>query len=114
MTVEIYKSKSLRYTQARCHERLPTDFPVHVRTEELRVNDRATDLSEAGMKVHTARPLTPMTLVSLRLELPHDEPVDVLGRVMWSGQHMMGIRFERTDPRVSDAVARLRTSYERI
>ena len=75
---------------------------------------RATDLSEAGMKVHTARPLTPMTLVSLRLELPHDEPIDVLGRVMWSGQHMMGIRFERTDPRVSDAVARLRMSFERI
>jgi hypothetical protein len=115
MTIEFYVSKSLRYTQARRFARLPADFAVHLRTDELRVNDRVTDISEAGMKVHTTKPLTPMSLVSMRLDLPHaTEPVDVLGRVMWSSRQMMGIRFEKTDARVTDVVERLRQAYDRI
>lgn len=115
MTVEFYVSKSLRYSQARRFTRLPADFAVHVRSDELRVNDRANDLSEAGIGVVTARPLSPMTLISLRLELPHmPEPVDVLGRVMWATPHKMGIRFEKPDPRVTEVVERLRQTYDRI
>lgn len=115
MTIEFYVSKSHHYSQARRFTRLPADFPVHVRTSDLRVNDRAADLSEAGIGVMTPRPLSPMTLVSLRLELPHhSEPVDVLGRVMWCSEHMMGIRFEKSDSRVSEVVERLRQSYDRI
>ena len=115
MTIEFYTSKSLRYTQARRFARLATDFPVHVRSDDLRVNDRASDISEAGLRVHTTRPLTPMTLVSMRLEVPHlVEPVEMLGRVMWSSKQTMGIRFEQTDSRLSDVVEKLRQSYERI
>ena len=55
-----------------------------------------------------------MSLVSMRLELPHGEEVEMLGRVMWASQHMMGIRFEQTDPRVSDVVNRIRQGFERI
>ena len=108
-------SKSHRYSQARRFTRLPTDFVVHVRSDELRVNDRANDISEAGIGVLTPRPLAPMTLVSMRLELPHCvEAVEMLGRVMWATDHMMGIRFEQTDPRVSDLVYRIRQEFERI
>lgn len=114
MTVEFYVSKSLRYTQARSFTRLPADFPVHLRTSELRVNDRANDLSEAGIGILTPRPLAPMTLVSVRLEVPHLEPVDVLGRVMWANEHKMGLRFEKPDSRVTELVERLRQAYDRI
>jgi hypothetical protein len=115
MDIEFFVSKPLRYSQARRFSRLPTDFVVHVRSDELRVNDRANDISEAGIGVLTPRPLAPMSLVSMRLELPHGaEAVEMLGRVMWASEHMMGIRFEQTDPRVSDVVDRLRQDFERI
>ncbi len=115
MQTEFFVSKTHRYTQARCFSRLPTDFVVHVRSDELRVNDRVNDISEAGIGVITPRPLPPMSLVSMRLELPHGaEAVEMLGRVMWATDHMMGIRFEQTDPRVSDVVYRIRQDFERI
>jgi len=115
MNTEIFAMKSHRSTQARRFSRLPTDFVVHVRSEELRVNDRANDISEAGIGVITPRPLPPMSLVSMRLELPHGaEAVEMLGRVMWATDHMMGIRFEQSDPRVSDVVYRIRQDFERI
>ena len=116
MNTEFYTaSKSLRYSQARRFSRLPTDFVVHVRSDELRVNDRANDISEAGIGVLTPRPLAPMSLVSMRLELPHGaEAVEMLGRVMWATDHMMGIRFEQTDARVTDIVYKIRQDFERI
>lgn len=115
MDIEFFVSKAHRYSQARCFSRLPTDFVVHVRSDELRVNDRANDISEAGIGVITPRPLAPMSLVSMRLELPHGgEAIEMLGRVMWASDHMMGIRFEQTDPRVSDVVDRIRQDFERI
>jgi hypothetical protein len=115
MHTEYFTSKRQSYSQARRHPRLPADFPVLVRSSELRVDDRVTDLSEAGIGVATHRPLSPMQLVSMRLQLPQDgEAVEVLGRVMWATGHRMGIRFEQADARVTDAVARLRQSYERF
>lgn len=107
--------KAHHYSQARRFTRVPTHFVVHVRSDELRVNDRVNDISEAGIGVITPRPLAPMSLVSLRLDLPHGaEAVEMLGRVMWATDHMMGIRFEHTDPRVTDLVNRIRRDFERI
>lgn len=115
MDTEFFVSKSHQYSQARRFSRLPADFVVHLHSDELRVNDRANDISEAGIGVVTPRPLAPMSLVSMRLELPHGvEPVEMLGRVMWATEHKMGIRFEQTDPRLTDVVDRLRHDFERI
>ncbi|MGV3619793.1 MAG: PilZ domain-containing protein [Archangium sp.] len=115
MTVEFFVAKAHRYTQARRFLRLPADLPVQVMAEELRVNDRVLDISEAGIGVRTDRPLAPMALVSLRLELPHDsQPIDLLGRVMWRSRDHMGIRFEQKDPRLGDLLFRLRQNYARI
>jgi PilZ domain len=102
------------YTQARRHERVPVDFTVTLRWPGLRMADRARDLSEGGLAVETRDPLEPMTLVSMRLELPHAVPVDLLGRVMWSRGATMGIRFESTDTRLFDSLHRLRTDFDRI
>jgi hypothetical protein len=115
MTVEIFvesKSRQYTYTQARRHERLPANFLVQVRDETLRLSDRAHDISEAGIGLDTPRPLLPMTLVSLRIET--EEPIDVLGRVMWANGRKMGIRFEQADPRVTSLVSKLRANYQRI
>lgn len=115
MTVETFvvpKSQQYSYTQARRHERLPADLLVHVRDESLRLSDRVHDISEAGIGVDTPRPLAPMTLVSLRIET--EEPIDVLGRVMWAHDKKMGIRFEQMDPRVTELVSKLRANYQRI
>ncbi len=115
MTVEFFVAKPHRYTQARRYTRLPADFPVHVLADELRVNDRALDISEAGIGVRTDRPLAPMALVSLRLEVPTEpQPIDLLGRVMWATPRHMGIRFEQTDPRLGDVLFKLRQTYARI
>jgi hypothetical protein len=115
MEIEFFAKTDHRYTQARRYSRLPTDFVVHVRSDELRLSDRANDISEAGIGVITPRPLAPMSLVSMRLELPHEpEAVEMLGRVMWATDHMMGIRFEQTDPRVTNLVYRIRQDFERI
>jgi hypothetical protein len=115
MTVETFvvpQSRQYSYSQARRHERLPADFAVHVRDETLRVSDRIHDISEAGVGIDTVRPLAPMTLVSLRIET--DEPIDVLGRVMWAHDKKMGIRFEQADARVTTLVSKLRQNYQRI
>lgn len=115
MDIEFFVSKSHRYSQARRFSRIPADFPVHLASAELRVNDRVNDISEAGIGVLTARPLPAMTLITMRLDLPHGaEPVEITGRVMWAGEHKMGIRFEHPDPRVTDVVVKIRQDYERI
>jgi hypothetical protein len=90
------------------------DFSVTLRWPGLRLADRAQDLSEGGLAVTTHDPLEPMTLVSMRLDLPHTVPVDVLGRVMWTRGDTMGIRFESSDDRVHDSLHRLRTDFDRI
>lgn len=103
------------YSQARRHPRVPTAFPVFVRDDAFRLSDQARDLSEVGIGVETDRPLPPMTLVTLHLEVPHaPEPVDVLGRVMWSNRRAMGIRFEHTSAALVDAVDRLRREFQAI
>lgn len=115
MTVEFYLARDRSYSQARRHERVPADFLVQIRGAEGRIADHAKDFSEGGVGVNTSNPLPAMTLVSLRLELPHHTlPVDVLGRVMWSGPKGMGIRFEQSEPRIHDSLDRLRRDLERI
>jgi Tfp pilus assembly protein PilZ len=94
---------------------MPVDFAVTLRWPGLRMADRAVDLSEGGLAVETSEPLDAMTLVSLRLELPYlQQPVDVLGRVVWTGPSLMGIRFESSDSRVFDSLHRLRQDIARI
>ncbi len=115
MVTEFYVSRARHYSQARGFQRVPADFPVQVLTEELRVHDRAADLSESGIGVRTTRPLAPMSLVSLRMEPPYvDAPIEVLGRVMWAGERQMGIRFEQTEPRLMHVLTRLRQDMARI
>jgi len=115
MTVEFYLATERSYSQARRHERVPADFLVQIRGDEGRIADHAKDFSEGGVGVATTNPLPAMTLVSMRLELPHHQlPVDVLGRVMWSGPASMGIRFEQSEPRIHDTLDRLRRDLERI
>ena len=113
--VEYHVATQHSYTQARRHDRVPVDFSVTLRWPGLRLTDRAKDLSEGGLCVNTTDPLQPMTLVSLRLELPHSAvPIDMLGRVMWARNDMMGIRFESSDRRIFDSIDRLRQDFERI
>lgn len=112
--VEPSSSRSYASSQARRHDRVPVDFSVTLRWSGLRLADRARDLSEGGLRVETIAPLDPMTLVSMRLELPHGEPIDVLARVMWSRGDSMGLRFESRDPRLLDSVNRLRTDFDRL
>jgi hypothetical protein len=115
--VEVFTSSAAthRYSQERRHPRVPVDFLVSLRWPGMRLADRAVDLSEGGVQVQTVAPLHPMTLISMRLELPHtDSPIDLLGRVMWTDGKAMGIRFESTDPRLYDTVTRLRAGLERV
>lgn len=112
--VEFFVVKGARYSQERRHPRVPVDFPVQLKTEAFRVSDRARDVSECGVGLSTTQPLPVMSLVGLRLELPHGGPVDVLGRVMWATRDAMGLRFEQLDARLSDSVEKLRGEYARI
>ncbi len=115
MSIHFELSTSHQYSQARRFNRLPADFSVMVRTGKLRLADRACDLSEGGLGLETDEPLSPMELVSLRLECPHmPEPIDVLGRVMWTTPRRMGLRFEQIDQRLHDALQRIRQDFERI
>jgi hypothetical protein len=115
-SVEFFVNRRPGYTQARSHTRVPATFPVRiVNTSSLRLADEARDVSEAGVGVVTHSPLAPMTLVPLRLELPTaSEPIEVLGRVMWSTPSAMGLRFEQPDERLQAGVARLRADLERL
>lgn len=113
--IEFLVGKKHPATHARRHDRMPVDFAVTLRWPGLRMADRAVDLSEGGLAVETSEPLDAMTLVSLRLELPYlQQPVDVLGRVVWTGPSLMGIRFESSDSRVFDSLHRLRQDIARI
>jgi hypothetical protein len=116
MSVEIYVSKRPGYTQARRHNRVPAAFPVRVvATSSLRLADEARDVSEGGVGVATTSPLTPMTLVPVRLDLPSSaEPIELLGRVMWATETAMGLRFEQPDVRLNDSVQRLRAAMARL
>lgn len=116
MSVEIYVSRRPGYTQARRHNRVLASFPVRVvSNSSLRLADEARDVSEGGIGVATSCPLTPMSLVPVRLELPTaKEPIEVLGRVMWATDTAMGLRFEQPDVRLTDSIERLRAAMDRI
>lgn len=115
MNVEIYVSKREGYTQARRYERVPASFPVQVLGGSLRLTDEVRDVSEGGIGVATPTPLAPMSLVPVRLEFPTErEPIEVLGRVMWSRDGAMGLRFEQPDERLTQSVERLRGAMHRI
>lgn len=102
------------FSEARRHDRMPVDFSVNLRWPGLRLPDRARDLCEGGVGVVTSEPLEPMTLVSMRLDLPHTMPVDFLGRVVWARDGAMGLRFESSDPRLHDALKGIRADFERL
>lgn len=115
MTIETFVSKVRgSYSQARRFSRVPTTFPVFIRSDELRMADLAIDLSEGGMRIETGAPLPSMSLVAMRLELPRGESIDVIGRVMWAGQNAMGVRFEQRDPLLTETVDRLRRELDSI
>lgn len=115
MTIETFVSKvRSSYSQARRFNRVPTTFPVFIRSDELRLADQAVDLSEGGVRIETDTPLPNMSLVAMRLELPRGESVDVIGRVMWVGQSAMGVRFEQRDPVLIETVDRLRRELDTI
>ena len=114
--VEIFKEDRMyKYSQARCHERYPAQFPVLVKSTEYRLYDEVRDVSEGGIGVATLHPMPPMTLVKVVLEAPHErDPIEVLGRVMWSRPGAMGIRFEQSDSRVFSAVDRIAKDLQRL
>jgi uncharacterized protein (TIGR02266 family) len=103
------------YSQARKHPRFAADFLVKVRTTDQRLSDRVRNLSEGGIAIETRSPLSPMTLVSLSLDLPTEpKPIDLVGRVMWATDSAMGVRFEQSDARVIDCVDHLAKECERL
>lgn len=115
MTVEFFVSRTRSYTQCRQHERVTADLPVRLDADAARPGDRVIDLSETGARVKTSYPLTPMSLISMHLELPTiDESVAIVGRVMWATGRLMGVRFERMDERITRWVQRSRRSALRF
>ena len=114
--IETFKERRMySYSQARCHERFPAQFPVLVKCAEYRLYDEVRDVSEGGIGVATAHPMAPMTLVKIVLEAPHErDPIEVMGRVMWSRPGAMGIRFEQSDTRLFGAVDRIAKDLQRI
>ncbi len=98
----------------RRHSRIPVSLEVQVRATYRRETDQVRDISEGGIGVDTVSPLEQDLLVSLRLDLPtHLKPLDVLGRVVWTDDGSMGIRFVDPDPELYRALARLRREVER-
>jgi hypothetical protein len=114
--IESFKEdRKFTYTQARCFNRYPAQFPVLVKSTEYRLYDEVRDVSEGGVGVATTQPMPPMTLVTLVLEAPHQsEPIEVMGRVMWSKPGAMGIRFEQSDSRLFAAVDRIAKDLQRL
>jgi hypothetical protein len=113
---EFFKEERMyRYSQARCFERYPAQFPVLLKSTEYRLYDEVHDVSEGGIGVLTQHPMPAMTLVKMMLEVPHErELIEVLGRVMWSKPGAMGIRFEQSEPRVLAAVDRIAKELQRL
>jgi hypothetical protein len=107
----IEESTPVRDRSARRHERTLVDFRVSLRWPRARDPECALNVSEGGVCVRTSDPLLARTLVSLGLEIPeHPLPLEVLGRVVWSTEQLMGIRFETTDARLGEVLARLRSA----
>lgn len=113
---EIYvRPQNYSYTQARRHERLPASWHVLVKSQDYRPWDELSNLSEGGLAITTTRPVAPMTIVELLLAVPHErEPIPLVGRVMWIHNGVMGVRLERPDVRLNQAVDRLAKDLQRL
>lgn len=114
--IEIFRDRHpYSYSQARRHPRFPAQLSCRVKTDEFRVHDEVLNLSEGGLGLKTKHPFPAMALVCLELELPTErEPVEVVGRVMWSTRDSMGVRFERPDTRLISYVERVARDLDRI
>lgn len=58
---------------------------------------RTSDVSEGGLGLETARPLSPDGLLKINFKLEEDQPVEVYGKVVWSQPNRCGVRFVHTD-----------------
>ncbi len=115
MVESFREDRKFSYTQARSFSRYPAQFPVLVKSTEYRLYDEVRDLSEGGIGVATRHPMPAMTLVKVVLEAPHEtDPIELMGRVMWSKPGAMGIRFEQGDSRLFAAVDRIAKDLQRL
>jgi hypothetical protein len=103
------------YSHTRRFLRVPADLQVRLSAVETRLADRVRDLSEGGVGVVTSQPLQPRTRVTVELEFPHYRvPIVTTGVVVWSTDTAMGIRFDRPDQVLCDAVLQLQRGLERL
>ena len=86
--------------ERRRHPRYALDVDVDYRLDDSYLYSRASNLSELGIFLVTARPAPRGTELELRFKVPGDEGVlEVAGEVMWvdrggdGRQPGMGIRF---------------------
>lgn len=94
--------------ERRKFRRIPLVTEVRYRTLEEATPQKLTpsqrlDLSEGGIFVPTEEPLPPGTYLALEFTVPTSlQPVNIVGRVAWSGEASkgkgMGIEFYDVDP----------------
>ena len=58
---------------------------------------RTLDISEGGLRLESAKDIPDAPLLKLAFEVIKDQPVEVYGKVVWSGQGHLGVCFVLPD-----------------
>lgn len=91
--------------EQRTSSRVPMKLQVDCKSEGHFLFEKATNISEHGVFIHTNKPMKPGTIVELQFALPESkEKIKVRGEVMWVNPYReqqdqnynpgMGVRFE--------------------
>jgi hypothetical protein len=101
--------------EQRRHRRLPASIRIFARDGGSGFPEAVKDISLGGVHVLTNAPLTVGAESTFALHLPHhDVPLELKGHVVWASATAMGVRFERTETRLSQFVERLERDALRV
>jgi hypothetical protein len=104
------------FSPARRHARHAVELSVVCGSNTGRLADRVVNVSSGGACIQTPTPLPRGSLHPFVFTVPdarfRDATVMVNGRVTWSQEHAMGIRFEGASAGIEDYVKRLERSMQ--
>ena len=79
-------------------------YEVHTQSMEM----LSRDISEGGLKLEASGKIESDSLLKLNFEVVDNQPVEIYGKVIWTQDNHLGIRFMMPDPVLRKGIRSMR------
>lgn len=115
VVLHITIARELLVRERRRYFRHPVNLPVVLKVGDVKQRARITNLSEAGMAVHTVNPLKRSAIVDISFDLPLGININVKGQVAWANSEgLAGIALQDFSGKAKDFLDSWLTAQEEL